>query len=86
MTIQLPDNIDQAVERVKRILEHKVAEMPLDVFEILTGGPIEEYACFRVDHYPASKVFKEMYFVWLDDNRCVQLTPKLKAESRNEPF
>ena len=34
MAIQLPDNIDEAVTRVKRILEYKVAELPLDVFEV----------------------------------------------------
>ena len=69
----LSDNPDEALTAVKEFIFCRVAALSLGVFEQLVGCSVEEYERFEIIHYPASKIFKEMWFVWLDETRCIQL-------------
>ncbi len=71
----LPDNLDDATGALKVLLSRRVAELPLNAFEQLVGGCVKEYDKHEVIHYPASRIFKEMYFVWIAKDQCIQLTP-----------
>ena len=68
----LPENLDEALGALKVIMACRVAELPLDVFEQLVGCTVQEYDKYQVVHYPPSRVFKEMYFVWIAKDKCVQ--------------
>ena len=69
----LSDNLDDALGALKVIMACRVAELPLVVFEQLVGCTVNEYDAHQVVHYPPSRVFKEMYLVWIAKDKCVQL-------------
>ncbi len=69
----LPDNSDEAINVVKEFIFSRVAALSLEVFEQLVGCSVEECDRFEIVHYPESRIFKEMWFVWLDETRCIQL-------------
>ncbi len=77
----LPDNSDEAINVVKDFIFSRVAALSLEVFEQLVGCSVEECERFKIIHYPASKVFQEMWFVWLDESRCIQLDTSQSGQS-----
>ncbi len=77
----LPDNSDEAMKVVKEFIFCRVAALSLEAFEQLVGCSVEKCDRFEIIHYPASKVFKEMWFVWLDESRCIQLDTSQSDQS-----
>ena len=77
----LPDNSDEAIKVVKEFIFCRVAALSLEVFEQLVGCSVEECNRFEIIHHPASKIFKEMWFVWLDESRCIQLDTSQSDQS-----
>ena len=77
----LPDNSDEAINVVKEFIFSRVAALSLEVFEQLVGCSVEECDRFEIVHYPESRIFKEMWFVWLDETRCIQLDTSQSDQS-----